>query len=285
MTTTYHSPLLPTDAASASNLNSRLSDLDSAISDLIAGALAQGQLNLGPAELTSILNGVATVTGSNLQVDTEASAASDDLETLSGGVDGLIIILSAANSARTVVLKHGIGNLQLRGNTDYSLDTVDKAVFLLYYGGYWLDVSGEGFSQAGASVSRSTSQAIATGVATAVSLNNEMWDDNALYDAGSPTRITFVDTARYLVIGNVKFAASAGGTYRKAQLRVDGSTIYAESTRDPISASVETGINLTTVVSATAGQYVELVVQQDSGGNLNVGDANYGTFLQVERMN
>jgi prolyl-tRNA editing enzyme YbaK/EbsC (Cys-tRNA(Pro) deacylase) len=83
-------------------------------------------------ELT-IAAGVVTRTQGVHLIDTEADAASDDLDTISGGAADMMLILRAINAARTVVLKDGTGNLEL-GGSDITLDDTDRFVFLLYDG-------------------------------------------------------------------------------------------------------------------------------------------------------
>ncbi len=74
------------------------------------------------------------------EVDTAGAASTDDLDTITGGVyDGQIIILKAANSARTVVCKDGTGNLRLAG--DFSLDHADDRIQLMYDGTNFVELS------------------------------------------------------------------------------------------------------------------------------------------------
>jgi hypothetical protein len=77
---------------------------------------------------TTIAAGVITVVNPvDVAVDTEAAAASDDLDTINGTVAGQIIIIRAVDSARTIVLKDGTGNMKLAG--DITLDNhEDRAV-------------------------------------------------------------------------------------------------------------------------------------------------------------
>ncbi len=72
-------------------------------------------------------------------MDTEASAASDDLETINGVPDGGIIYVRALSSARTVTLKDGVGNLSLTG--DLVLDSVTDVVGLANIGGFLREIS------------------------------------------------------------------------------------------------------------------------------------------------
>jgi len=74
-------------------------------------------------------------------VDTEGGAATDDLDSITGGAQGEFIVLKAANSARTVVVKHATGNLRLDGLVDFSLDNADDSLLLMSDGTNWLEMS------------------------------------------------------------------------------------------------------------------------------------------------
>ena len=84
-------------------------------------------------ELT-IATGAVTVTHSSHGIDTESDAASDDLDTINGGIDGMRLILRAQSSARTVVVKDGTGNINLVGGADFSLDNSHDRIELVYDG-------------------------------------------------------------------------------------------------------------------------------------------------------
>jgi hypothetical protein len=98
----------------------------------MAGSLALQQYGTNYTIATGVIT--LTITGrggqdtavlSNIVVDTEAAAASDDLDTINGGRDGMYLELRAANSARTIVIKNGTGNIAC--GADFSLDnTADK---------------------------------------------------------------------------------------------------------------------------------------------------------------
>jgi hypothetical protein len=75
----------------------------------------------------------------HMTVDTESSAATDDLDTISGGVSGDRCVIQAADSARTVVCKDGTGNLALAG--DFSLDNAEDTIELIFNGTNWCELS------------------------------------------------------------------------------------------------------------------------------------------------
>jgi hypothetical protein len=90
---------------------------------------------------TNIASGVITISGNRYSVDTQSSAATDDLDTINGGLPDQLLVLGAYDSARTVVVKDGTGNLKLEG--DCSLDNAEDRIVLIanYDGTVWHEVS------------------------------------------------------------------------------------------------------------------------------------------------
>jgi hypothetical protein len=86
----------------------------------------------GPPIEVTIANGEITVAQSYHTVDTQGDAGTDDLDTINKGRDGQLVILTAANDARTVVVKHGTGNIDLDGGTDVTLDDSEDKVLLIF---------------------------------------------------------------------------------------------------------------------------------------------------------
>lgn len=75
-----------------------------------------------------------------LTVDTEASAATDDIDTINGSILGQVITLKAADSSRTVVVKDNTGNINLNG--DFSLTNINDTITLIYRDpGQWSELS------------------------------------------------------------------------------------------------------------------------------------------------
>lgn len=66
-----------------------------------------------------------------IRLDTEANAASDDLSTINGGADGQIITISSTANARDVVVKHGTGNIRLKGAVDRVLALAEHTMTLV----------------------------------------------------------------------------------------------------------------------------------------------------------
>lgn len=88
----------------------------------------------GSSTALTIATGAITLTNnsSSYVIDTEGAAATDDLDTISGGQDGQIIILNSANAARNVVIKHNTGNIFNPNAFDITLDLTTDLVVLRY---------------------------------------------------------------------------------------------------------------------------------------------------------
>ena len=105
-----------------------------------------GSLAFADSELT-VATGAVTAKRTYHTVDTEADAASDDLDTIATGSvsDGAILILSANNASRTVVCKHeataGAGDMHLAQGRDFSLDDANKRIVLHRDGADWYEIS------------------------------------------------------------------------------------------------------------------------------------------------
>lgn len=105
--------------------------------------LVVDKLVVPKSALLTIASGVITVTDSFHRVDTEAAAASDDLVTIDGGVDGQFFIMRTASSARDVVLRTG-GNILCTDGFIVAAST--RFVLFIFDGDHnaWVAVTPEG---------------------------------------------------------------------------------------------------------------------------------------------
>lgn len=94
---------------------------------------------LGAQSELTISAGVITVTGGYHSVDTEGDAATDNLDTINGGVEGQLLIIRPNNDARTIVVKNGTGNIIC--GTDATLDAVSDTWMGIYNGSSWLEIA------------------------------------------------------------------------------------------------------------------------------------------------
>ena len=111
--------------------------------DVIGDVRVNQQFTLGTADELTISGGVITVTKSYHNIDTQGEAVSDELDTINGGVDGMILVLRSVASARDVTLKDGTGNLILAG--DFILSNNRDKIMLIWDdsvgGGEWHEIS------------------------------------------------------------------------------------------------------------------------------------------------
>lgn len=112
-----------------------------AISVRVTAASIDNLQDRGDGSTLTIASGLIDITSSMHVVDTQGGAASDDLDNITGGYNGQILVLMAANSARDVVLKDGTGNLRLAG--DMTLDNVEDTITLIYTtsGSLWREIA------------------------------------------------------------------------------------------------------------------------------------------------
>lgn len=124
-------------------------------------------------------------------------------------------------------------------------------------------------------VYNSAAQSIANNTNTALTFNSEYWDNGGMHStAVNTSRITIPASSggKYWIGGNAEFVANATGT-RWIGLQLNGSSFIARKQIPSNSGSYDTGLFVATMQSLSAGDYVELIVYQNSGGALNVTNA------------
>jgi hypothetical protein len=129
-------------AHSPSPTSSKGVNIDAGVRELTISANSFQECTT-PISLPSnvIASGVSTIVGDvgSVSIDTEGAAATDDLDTISGGIDRQVLVVRAANSARDVVLKDGTGNLKLA--SDCTLNNTEDTISLIYIGSTWYEIS------------------------------------------------------------------------------------------------------------------------------------------------
>lgn len=117
------------------------------------------------------------------------------------------------------------------------------------------------------SFGHSTTQNIATSTWTVLSGNTENYDTDGMHSTVTNNSRATVNTAgKYIIIAQSLFAANVTGI-RQMRLIVNGSTSYDVANMNPV-AGTGTRINGSRSLALSAGDYVEVEVWQNSGGNL-----------------
>jgi len=111
----------PTGVINSANLNEVKTVVNANATDTTNQLLIKANktlLNITPETELIIAAGVVTATQTRHTLDTEIDAATDNLDTMNGTIDGDIYILSLEDAGRVVTIKHGTGNFLLPGAAD-----------------------------------------------------------------------------------------------------------------------------------------------------------------------
>jgi hypothetical protein len=117
------------------------------VDNLSGGATNRFDYEAVPRKQAATIDaGAVTLQGAHitmLRVDTEASAATDDLDTISGGFDGQMLTIETTANARDVTVKNLTGNIALAGGADAALTLVQHSITLVFKSGLsqWCEVS------------------------------------------------------------------------------------------------------------------------------------------------
>lgn len=121
----------------------------------------------------------------------------------------------------------------------------------------------------GCRVYNSANIAIANNTQTVVAYDTERYDTDALHSTATNTgRLTATRAGRYLIFTHILWAANATGQ-RGVRVRLNGTTDLGGVLNDAAGAGT-TRQTAMTIHNLSATDYVETLVFQDSGGNLNV---------------
>jgi hypothetical protein len=127
---------------------------------------------------------------------------------------------------------------------------------------------------------QSVAQTLTTGTTGAVvTFTSEEVDTDGIHSTSSNTsRFTIVTAGRYRFIGQVGFASNATGQ-RGAFLQKNGTRVT--TTRHQATNGVSHYQQVTDEILCSAGDYVELLAMQSSGGNLDTVAGSNETFLHA----
>ena len=147
----------------------------------------------------------------------------------------------------------------------HAADGQTEGDHLRYKSGYWVR---EPFD-IGARVYNSANQIIGNASWTNLTFDSERYDTDTIHSTSSNTdRLTAARAGKYIIIAQVKFAASTVGM-RGIRFLLNGATGISYLTRDANATAVDR-LNLSTIYNLAAGDYVTVGVYQSSGGNLDV---------------
>lgn len=125
-----------------------------------------------------------------------------------------------------------------------------------------------------ARVYHNAAQSIPNATLAALSFNSERFDTDSIHSTSSNTsRLTCNTAGLYLITGAVAFDANAAGI-RSLRVRLNGATYLANQQVNASGGGLDSMLTVSTLYQMAAGDYVEMVVYQNSGGSLNCQSAS-----------
>ena len=145
-----------------------------------------------------------------------------------------------------------------------------------------------------ARVYRDSARAIGNATWTAIPFSHQRWDtgENADYPGfwvdTAPTRLTAVVSGNHIFTGHIEWAGHATGDRGIGIRHTRGATVLyiaRHMTRALSTAEITHPMSIGTEYWLRKGDYVELMVYQTSGGNLNINATlNYSPEFTITRV-
>ena len=112
-------------------------------------------------------------------------------------------------------------------------------------------------------------QIATTSVNLAVALNSERFDTDTIHDlVTNNSRLTCKTAGKYLIVAQIEWESNATGN-RQGFIRLNGSTYLVKVSFKPATTG-EFAQSISTMYSLAISDYVEIIVFQNSGGDLKV---------------
>ena len=200
---------------------------------------------------------------------------------LYSGVGGLLTSTAAPTNGQLLIGSTGAAPAKA------NLTSVDGSVVITNGAGS-IDLSAPGGAVAsiGARVNKSAAQAVADSTVVAVAFDQEQFDDGGCHDnAVNNSRLT-VPAGKggvYTISAAVRWAANALGR-RILSIRLNGATTVG-SVEQPVSDGAnEARQTCSAIFRFVAGDFIEVTVFQNTGGNLNITNTSDGSWFAMERI-
>lgn len=142
-------------------------------------------------------------------------------------------------------------------------------------------VAGNGGAVPMCRVYRNSAQSIATSTITSISFNTEVDDPWNMWASGTPTVITAPLDGVYVCNATAIFAASNLGTYREANIEIDGTVRARQRPTVTYSNSQSTWLNVSMIATLVKGGTIGLSVAHDTGSALNAATVTQFPYLAV----
>lgn len=136
----------------------------------------------------------------------------------------------------------------------------------------------------GARVYHSLDQLIPTATTTVLSFNSERYDtDNIHSTVANNSRLTCKTAGKYIIVANVRWASGTASA-RAVYIKLNGTT-WIGMVQMRLAATDIMFMITDTIYNLAVNDYVEVYVEQYTGGNLNVqAAANYSPEFMMQRI-
>jgi|SRR3990167_3123866 len=176
-------------------------------------------LRFGGDNLLTVATGAIAITDTYHSIAGEGGAA-DDLDSMTGGVDGQLLVLRPSSDSVTITVRHNQAaasgnNIILNGNVNATLDDIDDTLVLLYDAGLdtagaWIELSRGSVAE----VSLATAAPADVSTAAAVGTGTTAARDDHVHD----TATGFIDNANKFASGVVDAAAIASNAVQASEI-------------------------------------------------------------------
>lgn len=229
--------------------------------------------NTGRRRILIRINGAGDGFNGTVVADNEVSASADDV-----GVDGSAVVrLSAGDYIEVVAFQDTPGvSVGFKGNERTHLSAT-------WLGGAGQTVDERGVPAVRVAPSTNLTALAPSGTWVAIPFNSEDYDTDGMHDTTvNTTRLTAKTPGLYKVTGRVNWTTAGVSAPIYLAINRNGSEV-AKVNKLPI-ATDGTGdvIEINTDVMLAAGDYVELLFQQASGGARNVNSPGNNTAFSAE---
>ena len=185
---------------------------------------APGRISALTGGTLTISGGILTVSPTNgyghYKIATEAAAASDDVDTITGGADGDVLVLEMGTAGQVPTLKNGTGNISL--SSDLALSVVTTVVMLRKDGTTWKLVSPLAASSGPEMIAETTTVSITNTTETEIFSKSVTLDTNDLIDILLECAATDSGAGGPAIVVKVYSGATLLATANSNGLRGDG---------------------------------------------------------------
>ena len=123
------SAIVDSTGIDASDVLTPLGDLKDAVESILEGAINFEKVGMAAPSLVTVSSGVITVAQLRHRVETEGSASSDIVDTITGSQS--FVILSLNSSGQTLIFKHNTGNLWFDDGRDFVVS--NQSVIMVFW--------------------------------------------------------------------------------------------------------------------------------------------------------